>query len=354
MSHGFKDDLFGITVNEYSGLVRVTSLSTAGTYDYRLLGTGPYDGLADAFYWNLFSGPYNHPYRELVFNSTANYASRLIVYDWSTETEITAGPLPFASDHCYDFVIDLDRISLGYVGALTLGVREDFDNVSELDNDGMNSYRITQLAEYVPPPSVPEPASLVLWSGLGMMGLIAARATQPSRMTRLGHDDCSGSSASPGWLSDPVIWHPYNDDYSGVVRLQVFDGLLTDTDEAELTVLNVAPSVAANAAAVTVNEGAQATNAGTFSDPGGRRGGLEPFVGNNTPRTFYVGPTPNPAPNIDHIRLATSRLTVHRLFAERHQRIVCRSSRPEAIQAVYEVLFIDRFPAACRWPFGES
>jgi len=46
--------------------------------------------------------------------------------------------------------------------------------------------------------------------------------------------------------------------------------------------------------------------------------------------------------NIDLKHPAASWLTVHRLVAEGFQRIVCRSSGPETIRAVQEVLFINR------------
>ena len=69
------------------------------------------------------------------------------------------------------------------------------------------------------------------------------------------------------WLSDPVVSHFCEDDYSGVVKLQVSDGLLTDVDEAELTVTNVAPVVEAGPDQTT-DEGATVTVTGVFTDAG--------------------------------------------------------------------------------------
>src|SRR5262249_59991090 len=56
------------------------------------------------------------------------------------------------------------------------------------------------------------------------------------------------------------------------------DGAATSVSFA-LTVNNVAPSVAANNASVTVNEGQTASNSGTFGDPGADTVSLPASVG---------------------------------------------------------------------------
>ncbi len=46
-----------------------------------------------------------------------------------------------------------------------------------------------------------------------------------------------------GWSSGPHLEHTWGDDYSGKVMVQVWDGEFTDTDIANITVSNVAPTV---------------------------------------------------------------------------------------------------------------
>jgi len=46
-----------------------------------------------------------------------------------------------------------------------------------------------------------------------------------------------------GWLTTTLTAHTWYDDYSGTVRLEVFDGRLRDVDTTTVTVNNVAPSI---------------------------------------------------------------------------------------------------------------
>jgi len=46
-----------------------------------------------------------------------------------------------------------------------------------------------------------------------------------------------------GWLTSTLVAHTWNDDYTGNVRLEVFDGRLRDIDLTTVTVNNVAPSI---------------------------------------------------------------------------------------------------------------
>lgn len=45
------------------------------------------------------------------------------------------------------------------------------------------------------------------------------------------------------WVTSSLVTHTWNDDYSGDVRLEVFDGRLRDVDVTTVTVNNVAPSI---------------------------------------------------------------------------------------------------------------
>ncbi|MHA2065807.1 MAG: LamG-like jellyroll fold domain-containing protein, partial [Candidatus Thorarchaeota archaeon] len=70
-----------------------------------------------------------------------------------------------------------------------------------------------------------------------------------------------------GWLTDPTTTHTYGDDYSGLVVLEVTDGALTDTDSADVTISNVAPTVEAGANQ-TVEYSDSVYFSGSFTDPG--------------------------------------------------------------------------------------
>ena len=56
-----------------------------------------------------------------------------------------------------------------------------------------------------------------------------------------------------GWSSSPYLEHTWGDDYSGNVVLQVWDGEFTDTDTANITVNNVAPTVELRMLPIYVN-----------------------------------------------------------------------------------------------------
>ncbi len=70
-----------------------------------------------------------------------------------------------------------------------------------------------------------------------------------------------------GWSSSATASNTWNDDYSGKVLLEVFDGVFKDVDEFTVTVLNVAPSVNAGGDQ-TVDEGDTVSFSGSFADPG--------------------------------------------------------------------------------------
>jgi hypothetical protein len=44
------------------------------------------------------------------------------------------------------------------------------------------------------------------------------------------------------WLPDPIIEHTYGDNWIGLARLEVSDGVMTDTDPTPVTINNVAPN----------------------------------------------------------------------------------------------------------------
>lgn len=69
-----------------------------------------------------------------------------------------------------------------------------------------------------------------------------------------------------GWVTSTLVSHSWDDDYSGNVRLEVFDGRLRDVDITTVTVNNVAPSFGVSGS--TINENSIATISGSISDPG--------------------------------------------------------------------------------------
>jgi len=69
------------------------------------------------------------------------------------------------------------------------------------------------------------------------------------------------------WSSNPYVSHTYPDDYSGLAVLEVSDYITTDTDTADITIYNVAPSVNAGPDQ-TANEGDTVSFSGDFTDPG--------------------------------------------------------------------------------------
>ena len=70
-----------------------------------------------------------------------------------------------------------------------------------------------------------------------------------------------------GWLIDPTYSYIPCDDYSGQVKVEVSDGELSETDTADLTVINVAPTVDAGSD-LTVNEGTTFSFSGSATDQG--------------------------------------------------------------------------------------
>ncbi len=68
------------------------------------------------------------------------------------------------------------------------------------------------------------------------------------------------------WSSSPTASFTWDDDYSGAVVLEVFDGRLRDVDTATVTVNNVAPAI--TVVGDTINEDGTATVSGTITDPG--------------------------------------------------------------------------------------
>jgi len=70
------------------------------------------------------------------------------------------------------------------------------------------------------------------------------------------------------WSSQPAVSHTWDDDYSGVVRLAVSDGLLTSISTAQVTITNSPPQVEAGSdqtAECCINE---ISFNGSFTDPG--------------------------------------------------------------------------------------
>ncbi len=67
-----------------------------------------------------------------------------------------------------------------------------------------------------------------------------------------------------GW-SGPTASFTWNDDYTGTVVLEVFDGRLRDVDTATVTVNNVAPVI--TVVGDTIDENGTATVSGTITDP---------------------------------------------------------------------------------------
>jgi len=69
------------------------------------------------------------------------------------------------------------------------------------------------------------------------------------------------------YSTNPTATYIWDDEYSGIVIVEVFDGQETDTDFAAVTVNNVAPSVEAGPDQ-TVDEGNPVSFSGSFTDPG--------------------------------------------------------------------------------------
>jgi beta propeller repeat protein len=69
------------------------------------------------------------------------------------------------------------------------------------------------------------------------------------------------------WSANPIVSHAWSDDYSGTVKLEVFDGKDYGNCTANVGIENVAPTVNAGSD-IAVDEGSVANLAGTFTDPG--------------------------------------------------------------------------------------
>ncbi len=87
---------------------------------------------------------------------------------------------------------------------------------------------------------------------------------------------------------EPTATHTWNDDYSGEVAVEVYDGGESDTDTATVTVNNVAPTVTASGD--TIDEDDIGTVSGTITDPGTE----DTFTvvidwGEGAPETFSYG-----------------------------------------------------------------
>jgi len=67
------------------------------------------------------------------------------------------------------------------------------------------------------------------------------------------------------WSSSSTATHTWDDDYTGTVYLEVFDGRLRDIDTATVTVNNIAPTISISGD--TVDENGVATVSGTITDP---------------------------------------------------------------------------------------
>ncbi|MHA2298637.1 MAG: PKD domain-containing protein [Candidatus Hodarchaeales archaeon] len=70
-----------------------------------------------------------------------------------------------------------------------------------------------------------------------------------------------------GWSSDPTATNTWYDDHSGTVKVEVSDGIVTETAVSTVTVNNVAPVVDAGADQ-TVFSGDIVSFSGSFTDPG--------------------------------------------------------------------------------------
>jgi len=68
------------------------------------------------------------------------------------------------------------------------------------------------------------------------------------------------------WSPSATATHTWQDDYTGTVYLEVFDGRLRDIDTADVTVLNVAPVL--DTTPVVIDENGMAIISGTITDPG--------------------------------------------------------------------------------------
>ncbi len=91
-----------------------------------------------------------------------------------------------------------------------------------------------------------------------------------------------------GWSTSATATNNWNDDYSGDVYLEVFDGRLRDVDVTTVTVSNVAPSITATGA--TINEDGIATVSGTITDPSPEDTfELEIDWGEGSPQTYSYG-----------------------------------------------------------------
>ena len=85
-----------------------------------------------------------------------------------------------------------------------------------------------------------------------------------------------------GWSSSATESRAWNDDYSGTMLLEVFDGVFKDVDEFTVTVLNVAPSVEAGPDQ-TADEGDAVSFSGSFTDPGADTHTIEWDYGDGSP-----------------------------------------------------------------------
>ena len=71
------------------------------------------------------------------------------------------------------------------------------------------------------------------------------------------------------WSDSPTANHTWNDDYSGTAQVEVYDGQLTDTATANVTVNNVPPTVGAITAPIDpVQVDTEITTNADFTDPG--------------------------------------------------------------------------------------
>jgi PKD repeat protein len=74
------------------------------------------------------------------------------------------------------------------------------------------------------------------------------------------------------YSTDPIVTHTWHDDYSGIVIVEVYDGVLTDTSEATVMVNNVAPTPSIDSVMQPFSDFILPTDVlefyGSFSDPG--------------------------------------------------------------------------------------
>ena len=92
-----------------------------------------------------------------------------------------------------------------------------------------------------------------------------------------------------GWSSSPIADYVWNDDWSGMVKLEISDGEFSDTDIVTVTVNNVAPM--ADNKTVTLDEDATIEVVLTASDPGDDE--LSFIVVDNPANGSLLGSLPN-------------------------------------------------------------